>query len=183
MTWTAMNEFHHDVISEIETQTDRAAALIAASFLEDRLEELIKTKFVEDNNLLSRMFKGYGPLASFSAKIDISVLMGLNDEAIAEMLRVIKNIRNDFAHDIRPIDFNTQKIRDKVNSIPDIETPKINIFGDERDAWSENLIEQILDGQKKGPRQKYMSAVKFIIFLYALQIAADRARKLKPIKS
>ena len=66
-----------DVYSEIESGSDRAAAIIAAAFVEDHLASAIKARFHPDEKLLNETFRSTGPLGSFSAKISFAFLIGL----------------------------------------------------------------------------------------------------------
>jgi DNA-binding MltR family transcriptional regulator len=49
-------------------------------------------------NLAAKIFDGYGPLSTLSAKIDIAYLFELIDEPVFNDLRALKEIRNIFAH-------------------------------------------------------------------------------------
>src|SRR5262249_55898826 len=60
----------------------------------------------------SKMFKGIGPFASFSNKIDFGFLLGLYPPYAHRQLHRIKEIRNLFAHNPQPISFRSQKVRD-----------------------------------------------------------------------
>lgn len=50
------------------------------------------------NNMAERIFDGYGPLSTFSAKIDVAFALDLIDADVHRDLRTIKDIRNCFAH-------------------------------------------------------------------------------------
>jgi hypothetical protein len=76
MTWITLSDADKPILEEIEKQTDRAAALIATSYLEDRLVEAIKARTVRDQNVEKDMFRNSGPLGSFSAKIDLGFMLG-----------------------------------------------------------------------------------------------------------
>lgn len=59
----------------------------------------ILTKMCRISGVLeARLFDGYGPLGSFSAKIDIAYALGIITEQIFNDLKTIKDIRNEFAH-------------------------------------------------------------------------------------
>jgi hypothetical protein len=52
-----------------------------------------------DKKLAGRLFKGYGPLSSFSAKIDLAYALKVTTLEIHNELHKIRDIRNAFALD------------------------------------------------------------------------------------
>jgi len=61
------------------------------------------------------MFSGYGPLASFSSKIDMAYSFGLITKSEAEDLHIIRKIRNECAHSIDTvIDFSKSPVVDHI---------------------------------------------------------------------
>lgn len=112
MTWVTVSDDDKPIIAEIEKQTDRGAALIATAYLEERLLEAIKARMNRFEEVENKLFKGLGPLASFSSKIDLGLLLGIYDLQSQKMLHIIRDIRNEFAHQPKPRDFNSRRIRD-----------------------------------------------------------------------
>jgi hypothetical protein len=51
-----------------------------------------------------------GPLSSFSAKIDLGVLLGLYPEEVRRDLHRLRDVRNQFAHEQEPRNFCYPKI-------------------------------------------------------------------------
>lgn len=85
---------------------DTSIVIMSVTVLEGWVETVIKTKMRGlSNSLHERIFRGYGPLSSFSAKIDVGFALGLFDEAIHRDLRALKDIRNAFAHTSSPMHF------------------------------------------------------------------------------
>lgn len=92
--------------TELDGESDRAAAILAAAYFEDRLRDAIMTKFVDLNRKFrDKIFKGYGPLSTFSAKGDIAYALGLYDQKTRKGLHTVRKIRNRFAHASKPIEF------------------------------------------------------------------------------
>lgn len=96
-------------MNEIPKQRDRGAAIVATSILEEHLFEAIRSKLEGHDQVAKTMFGGYGPLASFSARIDLGLLLGLYPEAAHKRLHLIRGIRNNFAHSMQPISFKSQR--------------------------------------------------------------------------
>ncbi|MCP1842168.1 hypothetical protein ACVIHI_004914 [Bradyrhizobium sp. USDA 4524] len=94
-------------------QTEAGNALVTAGLVEDWLQKLLLAAGREDltNDDASRLFDGpMGPLKSFSNKIEISYMLNLIDKQTRKELRLIKKIRNNFAHSSRFVSFGTEHI-------------------------------------------------------------------------
>jgi hypothetical protein len=111
MVWI-LPEQDNGILEELAQQSDRSAAIVAAACLEDRLASLLRGAFEEQTDAANRMLGGYGALASFRAKIDMGLLLGLYDKDAHKKLNIIKEIRNEFAHNPSAASFNSQRISD-----------------------------------------------------------------------
>ena len=89
------------------------AAIIAGSLLEDFIAETIKIHLVHEDKAIEKLFTGFGPLATFSAKIEMAYLMGILSKQSRTLARTVKDVWNDFAHNMDPLTFNTQMIKNK----------------------------------------------------------------------
>jgi DNA-binding MltR family transcriptional regulator len=58
-----------------------------------------------------RLFDGYGPLSSFSAKIDLSYALQIVPKDKYVDLVTIRKIRNQFAHSMSLVNFESPEIR------------------------------------------------------------------------
>ena len=123
------------LISEIEGQSDRAAAIVGAAWVEEELEAAIRSFLIDDKESIKRLLGKSSPLSSFSAKIDLACVLGMCSRVIAKDLHTIREIRNDFAHnmlakDNAKLSFNSGHIRDKCMTLKcvaheDPETPRV----------------------------------------------------------
>lgn len=103
---------HNHLSAKYGDESDRAAALLAASFLEEQTKEALLSILVEDERVISSLFSGYGPLSTFSAYIDVMYALGHIPRELCTELHLIRKIRNHFAHYPDITDFNTQKVKD-----------------------------------------------------------------------
>ena len=116
---------HWRILEELKAQTDRGAAIIGAAYLEERLQDAIAKTFAEavetvkwnNQKISKRIFRGNGPLSTFSAKIDIAFALGFFGTHALHDLHVIRSIRNDFAHTVEPMDFEEENIKRKCNDL------------------------------------------------------------------
>jgi DNA-binding MltR family transcriptional regulator len=98
---------------------DRTTAIMVTSFLEDFLAIAILHKFhvkpTEDQ--LNELFAGYGPLASLAGKVAIGYALGAISADGKHDLGIIRKIRNDFAHTMDPLTFDSQEIASRCHSL------------------------------------------------------------------
>lgn len=102
---------------EFDGASDRAAAIVAGAFLDEVLQELLQEFFVEHVSSDKKIFQGTGPLATFSAKIDLAYRLGLVSEREFRALHIIRDIRNEFAHQLDDISFTTQSVAARCRNI------------------------------------------------------------------
>jgi hypothetical protein len=111
------------LIEEIEDQTDRGVAIIGAAWIEETMSAAIESFLHSDSKAWDRLFVGNGPLSTFSAKIDLCSLLGMISGPIKSDLHIIREIRNEFAHQIvhrsehTKLSFATSHIEDKCLTI------------------------------------------------------------------
>ena len=76
-----------------------AMAIYISQLVENILESSLTRKLtIPSSNFDDRLFKGYGPLSTFTAKIDMARALEIVDEETYNTLRILKSIRNEIAH-------------------------------------------------------------------------------------
>ena len=81
------------------TMGHAAWAIYMSQLVENILaDELTSKMAIPSNTFKARIFEGYGPLSSFNAKIDIARALEIVDDETYNTLRILKSIRNEFAH-------------------------------------------------------------------------------------
>lgn len=98
-------------------ETDRGCAIAAAAFLDEELKVLLAGVLADEPKVLKEAFSQNGPLASFSARVDFAMLMGLLSRAACRDLHIIRRIRNDFAHSPHPLSFEDIGIRNRCTEL------------------------------------------------------------------
>jgi DNA-binding MltR family transcriptional regulator len=98
---------------QLRAETDRGYAILAGTLLDGLLEMLLRKRMLP--SVPNEIFSGYGPLSSFSAKIDLSFHLGFISKGEYAELHRIRRIRNEFAHSLNaPLSFATSPICDHV---------------------------------------------------------------------
>jgi DNA-binding MltR family transcriptional regulator len=103
--------------ASLDKESDRGCALLAAAYLEYELGMLIQVFLIDDATLVKDFFRGTGPLATFSARIDTAYLFGLIPRAVRQDLHLIRKIRNDFAHHPEQIEFTESSIASRCGQL------------------------------------------------------------------
>jgi len=111
MTWLISKDDHREALAEIEqTKSDRATAIVAATFLEADLRNALEARLREDEKIIKKLFKPTGPLGPFQNKAELAYLMGIYDAGIRDDIISVASIRNMFAHVVKPLTFHTREI-------------------------------------------------------------------------
>jgi DNA-binding MltR family transcriptional regulator len=100
-------------IAKLTAQSHAGGALVAAAIVEEGLQILLLMKMRRLSNAEAEHFFGnYGPVGTFAAKIDIPYAFELIDNDLYNDLKVIKAIRNKFAHAAVETHFGSAEIID-----------------------------------------------------------------------
>jgi DNA-binding MltR family transcriptional regulator len=173
-------------IVELQTASDRAAAIVAASFVEVRLTGLLKEAFIkekakkDETTVYSKMFHSSGPLGSFSSRIRLAYLLGLVSTECFKNLENMKEIRNQFAHHLEIGSFDTQSIRARCKNFTMVDKYVIDskdevhghpkaLFGMEvLGAWTKLTV----------PKERYILTAQMLCI--GLQHATPNTRPRRP---
>ena len=87
-------DFRHS----LDHETDRGCALMAAAYLSDQLELLLRLTLIDDKDVIDELLRPLSPLGSFSGRIEMCYALGLLASQTRRDLHLIRKIRNDFGH-------------------------------------------------------------------------------------
>jgi hypothetical protein len=109
-----------EFIKHLEQLTHAGIAMVCASRLEVGVESRLQNQMPNlSGRLKPRLFDGYGPLSSFSAKIEVAFALGFITEMERRYLHAIRDIRNQFAHSTNPnLSFDHDEIRALCAKLP-----------------------------------------------------------------
>lgn len=170
MVWFPSSKEEADAISELASMSDRAAAIVAASILEQRIEASLKSIFLDGNRpkskggtIAEQLFQFSGPFGAFSTKIDMLFMVGaLTKEAYRDLF-YIKEIRNCFAHSIGANSFNSAPAKDLARELRFFEKHIGEQFiaseDDPPPAISPMIYVKDRDAELQNPRQRYLICV------------------------
>ena len=96
-------------------ESDRSAIVLAGSFAEHYLATYIRHFMINDPQI-ERLFEA-GPLSSFDAPINIAYAFRLISSEHRDDLRLIKDIRNRFAHSPQLLDLKRDDIQTMIQKL------------------------------------------------------------------
>lgn len=92
---------YQDTVRLFHSETDRAAAVLAGSFLENYIGSYLRAFMIEDSEI-DKLFDGFGPFSDFMKRIECAYAFGFISKEHRSDLTFIRKIRNHFAH--HPLD-------------------------------------------------------------------------------
>lgn len=98
-------------LKELAGRHDRVTAIVGGTLVEVQVSELLR-RFMRQlsKDEENALFSGVGPLSTFSNKVRIGFAMGLISDEEYSNINYIREIRNTFAHGVRPLRFRTPEI-------------------------------------------------------------------------
>jgi len=106
-------------IRNLGTFAHASVVMVHMAVLEDCLEAALLGKMHSLNReMRDRLFTGYGPLSSLSAKIDVGFALALLDRVDYDRLTVLRKIRNKFAHSPKGLRFEDDEIKGLLVALP-----------------------------------------------------------------
>lgn len=98
-------------LQELQSETDRGLALVGASVLDDKLRGTLMSFFAEVSAAAKLLDSGNAPLGTMSARADACFALGLIDQFEYDEITYVRKIRNEFAHGLHGMNFQTEPIR------------------------------------------------------------------------
>lgn len=101
-------------LEEFRGESDRAAAVLGAAYLNGCLKQQIANFLIDDSKRIGEILEGpLAPLGHFAARISASYCMGLISEDEYHDLQIIRTIRNEFAHKLHGLSFSDALVENK----------------------------------------------------------------------
>lgn len=163
----AILETYKQFIFEFSKETDRAAVILGVAKLDIALRDLLGKVLKTNTGTTDELFDNEGPLSTFSAKINLAFRLGLLDEDFVYSLKLIKKIRNDFAHEVHSGKLSGSGHQDRIKLL-------LLKFNETKDNF-DNFI-KILFGETEMDIAKQFKAI-----LGVLIARIEKTDKFKPI--
>lgn len=105
----------------VKHESDRGAVLVGLAVLDESLENLLRATFVQDRTIaktsVDTLLATNGPLYTSWAKCHFANALGLLPECLFSDLDKMRKLRNRFAHQRMPVDFNNKEIRELIDGL------------------------------------------------------------------
>ena len=102
---------YQKTVQSFHSESDRAAAVLAGSFIESFIAKFIRSHMIE-NPEIDLLFDGFGPFSTYSQRVQTAFAFGLISEQDKSDLNNIAKIRNRFAHHPLEASFETSPVSD-----------------------------------------------------------------------
>jgi hypothetical protein len=131
--------------AEFQDESDRAAAVLSLSLLDAQLEDILKA-FSADDTAIAELVKPDHPLGSFGSRRRICLSLGLISADEAAELGILGKIRNEFAHNLHGLTFDTAPVDSWVQNLalPQRVFPRFRSFGRVRFSLSVGFVHLLL---------------------------------------
>ena len=107
-----------EIVEKFRAESDRGAALLAASYLDERLKQLLLDHVTSRKVGLELLDGPLAPLGSFSSRSKAAFALGLIDAVTYRQLNTLRNIRNEFGHSWEELDFSTTTVDKLCRKLP-----------------------------------------------------------------
>jgi DNA-binding MltR family transcriptional regulator len=97
--------------TECLDESDRGTVIVGASFLDEHLRELIENFLIDKPKQTELLLGNDRPLGSFGARIRTAYCLGLLTEDEFHDLKIVRSVRNAFAHRIHGLSFLDHEIQ------------------------------------------------------------------------
>jgi DNA-binding MltR family transcriptional regulator len=171
MWWMHDKGSLQEAIKEIETSTDRAAAIVAVAFVEDHLTSALRRRFHQDEKVLDEMFRESGPLGTFGAKTQLAYLVGMFSSRVASDLNYLRKIRNKFAHNVEIDSFSNLPVKEWAMNLELVDHYNIEFTSDELEngtVISFGIITESNRPKLKTPRGRFIITCQCLLSIFVL---------------
>lgn len=133
-----------DTLAElVVSESDRGTVIIVGSLVEDALSDRIfsalETAFEPMSETLKKTLTKNGPLRDFGSALLMARALGLLEEDDAELLSIMKAVRNACAHCRQDISFATPALREAVALMFDQEAGEA-VLKNSKTAWTAFML-------------------------------------------
>jgi mannitol operon repressor len=104
-------------LEELGRETDRGLPLVGAALIDDRLEDTLRSFFVEGRPASKLLDEANAPLGSFSSRAQACYLLGLIDDFEFAEVELIRKVRNEFAHAKHGTSFKSERVQGLCSSL------------------------------------------------------------------
>lgn len=105
---------YNRIVDSFHSESDRAAAVLAGSFLEHFLSKFLRSLIIKEmpEKEINELFESAGPFSDFKQRYEVAYAFGLIPSDVRNDIKYIAKIRNHFAHHPLDAKFDSQPVSD-----------------------------------------------------------------------
>lgn len=96
-------------------ESERGCAILSAELIDEHLSTLLRS-FMRNGpstkSVVDTLFRAYGPVSTFAARLQVAFALKLISRYLYEKIDALRLLRNEFAHQWGPVDFDDPKCRE-----------------------------------------------------------------------
>jgi DNA-binding MltR family transcriptional regulator len=157
------NEDTEAIEKEFYGESDRSVVVLQGAAAENSLEWALRNRMRPDlaRDVADDLFAFNGPLGTFSSKIVMSYALSIFGKITYHDLEIIRELRNAFAHNRKPLRFETPVVKDMCMhlQIPDIaEIRELPVTFRE-----DSFLKKVKLDDNQNPKARYIVTVHSIV--------------------
>jgi DNA-binding MltR family transcriptional regulator len=123
-------------LRETERTTHHGVVITAAAQIDSLLEKLLLAHMRTLNSKeWKKLFRGYGPISTFSAKIDLAYAFNLIPKSMSDAAHALRDLRNAMAHSEELVDLSHPKIKPFFDKLTIFEPVDAEISDEDRFSY------------------------------------------------
>ena len=111
----------NDFLTEFQNESERAAAILAATYIDELLADLLRASFIDDEATVSRLLDDLDVLGTLRSRTEVAYAAGLLSVQERRDSGRVREIRNRFAHRRHGLTFATAEIADRCRAFEVVE--------------------------------------------------------------
>lgn len=143
----------------MDRESDRGCVLLGAEMLSNDLEFLLRAFFRTEPSIVKKtinpLFKGFSPLATFAARIELAYAMGLIPKVVQVRLHLVRELRNLFAHTATHLDLSDPKCKPILDKLA----------GTSKDFPSAQETSEMTFGKQKLTKREFKDRLAFLLVI------------------
>jgi DNA-binding MltR family transcriptional regulator len=160
--WFLTEKVSMDAVSELNTETPRAAAVVGAAIIDAALTATLLEHFREGQTREQLFNPSGGRLGDYDTKKKLAYLRGIISTQAAKDIGTIGQIRNKFAHRLDITSFDDEIIATLCKSLKLIETAVGSLAISSTPGISVRFMESDLEQKLGDSKSRFILSVKII---------------------
>lgn len=175
MGWISTSDVETAAIQELTALPPRAAAIVAAALMQDRVANLVKDQ-LRDGNTKDGLFKENGRLSDFDIQSKLAYTLRVISKDAYRDCQLVGRIRNAFAHNLSVTGFDHPLVAEYCRDLSLVDKHLFDDPGDDANGVSPRFFVQNLTEELAINRSRYQLTAMIITGALTIAYADDLSR-------